>query len=72
MNPKIGDPMTRVVPPEDGNAGYCQTGKVVSVSDAEIVVSIQSDQFRHMTFRRKDGTDTSGMGSFIVIPDFLT
>lgn len=33
LNPKIGDLMTRVMPPAGGNAGYCQTGKVVSVND---------------------------------------
>ena len=71
LNVKIGDKLSRITPPSDGDLGYCQSGKVVSVTADHVVVSILCDGYRNMEFSRKDGMDTSGLGCFVVKPDFL-
>lgn len=71
LNPKVGEVWSRICPPEGGQPGYCQSGEVVEVNEDEVVVRILADQFRSMRFRRSDGRDTSGLGTFLVRPDTL-
>lgn len=70
LTPKVGERMLRITPPEGSSAGYCQMGKVESFDDEIIVVVVLVDGPRHMRFRRKDGFDTSGLGTFLVRPDY--
>lgn len=70
LNPKIGDTMLRVMPPHNGLEGHSQAGKVVALTDDTIELVVQVDIHRHMIFRRSDGMDNSGLGTFIVRPDF--
>lgn len=70
LNPKIGDTMLRVTPPQNGREGYSQAGRVDALTDGLIELIVQVDIPRRMVFRRTDGLDTSGLGSFIVAPDF--
>jgi hypothetical protein len=71
FNAKIGELLARITPPEGTSIGYCQSGKVVEVTDTEIVLEVQVDILRRMRFDRKNGLDTVGLGSFIVRPDVL-
>lgn len=71
LNPKIGDTMLRVTPPHNGLEGYSQAGKVEVLTDDTIELIVLVDIPRRMVFRRSDGMDTSGLGSFIVRPDYL-
>lgn len=71
FNAKIGEILSRITPPQGSFTGYCQSGKVVEVTEEEIILSVQVDIPRRMAFRRSDGFDTSGLGSFLVRPDFL-
>lgn len=66
LNPKRGDTMVRVVPPIDGSAGYAQVGTVDLVTDVAIELLVQVDVVRRMRFRRSDGLDTEGIGSFVI------
>lgn len=66
LNPKRGDTMVRVVPPIDGSAGYAQVGIVDLVTDVAIELLVQVDVVRRMRFRRSDGLDTEGIGSFVI------
>ena len=69
INCKINDIMLHVVPPQNGQAGFSQAGRVVDVTEESIKLSVQVDQVRIMEFNRRDGLDTSGLGSFIVRQD---
>ena len=69
INCKPGDVLLRVVPPVDGRHGYSQAGKVETVTDDTIVLAVQADIVRRMSFNRTDGTDSKGHGSFIVRQD---
>lgn len=71
FNPKIGDTMLRITPPQNGRAGYSQAGRVDAITEQTIELVVQVDIPRRMVFNRTDGFDTSGIGSFIVQPDFL-
>lgn len=71
FNAQVGETLARITPPQDSSTGYCQSGKVVEVTDDEIVLEVQVDILRRMRFSRNDGFDTAGLGSFIVRPDFL-
>ncbi len=66
LNLKRGDTMVRVVPPIDGSAGYAQVGIVDLVTDGAIELFVQVDAVRRMRFRRNDGLDTEGIGSFVI------
>lgn len=66
INAKLGDTMIRITPPRNGREGYAQYGTVSEVSDEKITIMVQVDIQRHMEFRREDGMDTNGIGSFIV------
>jgi hypothetical protein len=68
LNVRVGQEMLRVTPPEEGRHGYSQPGTVVEVNDDQIVLAVQVDIVRRMRFRRTDGFDTEGLGSFIVHP----
>ena len=67
INAKLGDTMIRITPPRDGREGYAQYGTVREVTDEAIVIVVQVDIQRFMEFRREDGIDTNGIGSFIVL-----
>lgn len=69
LNPKIGDTMLRVTPPQNGREGYSQAGTVDALTDDLIELIVLVDIPRRMAFRRADGVDTSGLGTFIVTPD---
>lgn len=71
LNLKVGDTMLRITPPQNGRAGYSQAGRVDAITEQAITLIVQVDIPRQMEFRRTDGVDTSGLGSFIVHPDFL-
>lgn len=71
LNPKIGDTMFRVTPPQNGRAGYSQAGRVDKLTEETIELIVQVDIPRRMVFSRTDGIDTAGLGSFIVTPDFV-
>ena len=71
INCKPGDVLLRVVPPVDGRHGYSQAGKVETVTDDTIVLAVQVDIVRRMSFNRTDGTDKSRLGSFIVHQDLV-
>lgn len=71
LNPKVGDTMLRITPPQSGLEGYCQAGTVDVLTEETIELIVQVDIPRRMVFRRIDGHDTSGLGSFIVRPDYL-
>ncbi len=66
LSPKVGDTMVRVIPPVDGTPGFTQTGTVDRVSDETIELLVLADYMRRMRFRRRDGLDSSGTGSFVV------
>lgn len=69
LNPTLGDTMLRIIPPQDGSAGFSQAGRVSAITETTIELIVQTDMQRRMVFRRVDGLDTSGLGSFIVRPD---
>lgn len=69
FSPKKGDTLLRITPPYDGFAGYSQAGVVSNVTDEFIELMVQADVIRRMQFHRRDGRDTSGLGSFLVVPD---
>ena len=71
FNPKIGDHLARITPPVGSSEGYCQTGVVTEVTETTISMDVQVDMIRRMTFDRRTGFDTAGLGSFIVRPDYL-
>jgi hypothetical protein len=66
LNPKRGDTMVRVVPPSEGSAAYAQSGTVDKVTADTIELMVQVDIVRRMRFRRSDGMDTGGIGSFVI------
>ena len=66
MNAERGDTMFRVVPPIDGSAAYVQAGTVDRVTTDTIELLVQADTVRRMRFRRSDGMDTAGIGSFVI------
>lgn len=69
---KVGDSVSRITPPRNGQAGYMQSGRVIQVTEDEIFVSILVDVYRTMVFSRKDGTEPKyNFGSFIVPRDEL-
>ena len=69
---KIGDCVSRITPPQSGRPGYMQSGRVIDVTETEIVVSILVDGYRTMVFSRKDGTEPQDhFGTFIVPRDEL-
>lgn len=72
LNPKVSAVLLRIVPPSDHSEGYCQSGIVSLVTDTTIVLWVQVDVIRSMSFQRKTGLDTAGLGSFIVHPDSLS
>lgn len=72
LNCKVGETLCRITPPVGTSEGFCQSGTVVEVSDELITLSVQADVIRRMEFSRKTGMDTSGLGSFLVRPDYLT
>lgn len=67
---KIGDTLVRIVPPDMGSCAYAQSGKVVEVTETEIVMSILVDQYRIMRFSKKDGSEPS-FGSFLIKPQWV-
>lgn len=71
LNPKIGETMLRITPPQRGGEGYSQAGKVDVVTEDTVELIVQVDVPRRMTFSRADGFDTAGLGSFIVRPDYV-
>lgn len=71
LTPKLGDTLFRITPPSDGREGYCQAGTVEQVDDEAIDLIVQVDIPRRMRFRRVDGFDTVGLGTFLVRPDFV-
>jgi hypothetical protein len=71
LTPKIGDTLLRINPPSDGREGYSQAGTVDRMTEDTIELLVQVDIPRRMTFRRTDGMDTVGLGSFVVRPDFI-
>jgi hypothetical protein len=66
MTPERGDTMVRVVPPIDGAVAYVQAGTVDKVTADTIELLVQVDMVRRMRFRRSDGMDTEGIGSFVI------
>ena len=70
LSPKIGDFLLRVTPPSGGKEGYSQAGVVDSIDDETIDVIVQVDLPRLMRFRRSDGFDLVGLGTFLVRPDY--
>mgnify|MGYP000858116145 CR=1 FL=1 len=71
LTPKRGDTLVRITPPSGGREGYSQAGTVDRVDDDTIDLIVQVDIPRRMRFRRSDGFDTVGLGTFLVRPDFV-
>ena len=71
FNCKVGEVLSRITPPIGSSEGYCQSGTVVEVSEESITLAVQVDVIRRMKFNRNTGMDTSGMGTFLVRPDYL-
>lgn len=71
FNARVGEVLSRITPPERSSVGYCQSGRVVEVTEDEIVLEVQVDIVRLMRFSRANGFDTAGLGTFLVRPDFL-
>lgn len=72
FNAKIGETLARITPPLGSSTGYSQCGKVVEVTDEEIVLEVQCDILRRMRFSRITGADLTFPESFLVRPDSLT
>jgi hypothetical protein len=70
INATVGDTLARITPPDGFHEGYSQSGQVLEVTDDTIVLLVQVDLPRRMSFRRDTGFDTAGIGSFIVRPDW--
>lgn len=71
LTAKQGDTLVRITPPSGGREGYSQAGTVDRVDDDTIDLIVQVDIPRRMRFRRADGFDTVGLGTFLVRPDFV-
>jgi hypothetical protein len=72
LTPKIGDILLRITPPNGEGEGYSQAGTVDRITEETIELIVQVDIPRRMTFRRTDGMDTVGLGTFVVRPDFVS
>lgn len=66
LNPQRGDTLVRITPPTGGRPGYSQAGTVDRVTDETIELIVQVDIPRRMAFRRSDGFDLAGLGTFLV------
>lgn len=67
---RVGDVVSRIVPPNKGRPGYSQSGTISKVTEDKIFVKILVDQYRTMEFSRQDGTEPD-FGSFLVERDVL-
>ncbi len=72
LTPKRGDTLVRITPPSGGRDGYSQAGTVDRVDEETIDLIVQVDIPRRMRFRRADGFDTVGLGTFVVRPDSVS
>lgn len=68
---KPGDKMVRLVPPIDGAPAYAQAGTIDRITHDTIELLVQVDVVRRMRFRREDGQDCQGSGSFLVSGQYL-
>lgn len=71
LNFQVGDMALRITPPEGSRPGFCQAGRVTTMGEKIIEVTILADVPRVMRFFRSNGLDNQGMGSFLVKPDSL-
>ena len=67
INAQINYSVIRIIPPNDGHKASFQYGTIREITDEKIIVEVQVDIPRFMEFSRKDGMDTNGIGSFIIV-----
>lgn len=72
LNVNPGDFLLRISPPTNGHPGFSQRGYVEAVDENSITLVVQADVVRKMPFRRSDGMDLVGLGSFVVREDSIT